>query len=278
MKDLLERSCFCVPTYILYIPGTGSSAGLWQSPSLTFSTGFKPIHCDATFFYLVKLKPESRSVELKLGLEQRICWSVLPGHCFYCSACSRRRLGRHKTCCNFPHKKLPETSLKFSSQIMARRITSCALNFTGVRHPGTESSPCFVWRAWFILSCPSHPWPPLQHPGRCHIQFSLLGCRRDENKTSPKTTPKAPSSVCQPLMQRKSSQKTSKEFPCGFIFFYSTWREPRPQEAAQLNQQLNHSPGHQLCPKLNYSESSPPLKPQIPVSWGADPQHSPGSV
>lgn len=51
MKDLLERFCSYVPTYILYIPETGSSTGLWQSLSLKFSTGFESIHCDVTFLF-----------------------------------------------------------------------------------------------------------------------------------------------------------------------------------------------------------------------------------
>lgn len=68
------------------------------------------------------------------------------------------------------------------------------------------------------------------------------------------------------------SRKPARNFPVGFFLFQSTWREPRPQEAAQLKQQLNHSPGHQISPKMNFSESSPflgsPLNRQIPLAEG----------
>lgn len=44
-----------------------------------------------------------------------------------------------KSAAIFPIKSSRDL-LKFSSQIIAKRMMSCTLNFTRMRHPGTESS------------------------------------------------------------------------------------------------------------------------------------------
>lgn len=135
MKDLLERFCFCVPTHILYIPEKGSSAGLWQSPSLKFSTGFKSIHSDVTFLiWWVKVS----GVEMKSGAKH-----VLKCFCLVSAFIAQPAAGggwEDTNCAAVSPIKSSRDLLKYSSQIIAKRITSCALNFTGMRHPGAESS------------------------------------------------------------------------------------------------------------------------------------------
>lgn len=231
MKELFERFGSCVPNYVLHIPETGSSAGLWQRLCLKFSTGLKSIDSNETFVYSLKFKHEPCSGELKLSVQLRICLSALPGWCTQCSDQRRSRRGRGSKCAErseFSPQKVPETSFKFWSWTITRsiqeRAMSCTLNFIWMKHQELKT-PNLGWRTWFTMRCPPPSSPIIAASGLMAHSFFISGLWAGWKQNIQWNHTRGVEFGKSALDAEEEFQKASTEFPCG-IFSHLLWGTP----------------------------------------------------